>query len=47
MSDSCSRLRMTLIVLNRYWTHDLVAPGMPSVNEDYARSNSRTLHART
>src|SRR5262249_46786322 len=26
--------------------HDLLAPGLPRVNEDDTRSNSRTLHAR-
>src|SRR5262249_3435839 len=30
-----------------YWTDDLFAPDLPRVNEDYASSNNRILHART
>src|SRR5260221_6203437 len=30
-----------------HWTNDLFAPGVPRINENYARSNSRTLPART
>jgi hypothetical protein len=30
-----------------HWTNDLFAPGLPDVNENYASSKSRTMHAPT
>src|SRR4051812_7870331 len=51
--DSCTRWRR----LGRpghlerdesvHWAHDMLAPGVPHVNEKYASSNNLTLHART
>ena len=51
--DSCRKWRQRIIqaVWNGHesvhWTNDLFAPGLPRINENYASSNSRTLHART
>src|SRR5262249_39033326 len=30
-----------------HWTDDLFAPGLPRADENYASSNSRSLHVRT